>query len=273
MTNNVAFLIANQRTGTHLLKAAVASHPMIAAPVLEVFHDWYVDDPANFFHYLLGRIHSDPSVALPNRREETFDDYLRAMPSICGKPNVLLDIKYNSFHHLDGMWKSHDQIPHLINYIKSRKIPVIHLRRENLLRVIISGMRSNILRQYYKFLNEDVDLTPIEVDPDEVIKSVNSLRSRVEYYTKVLDDCPVVYEMLYEDLLAFGSSDPNDLEVNREYLGIIADMFSAPHDFARVPQTRKLSSASLKAMVSNYEELYSALHSSGLQHFIEDSDL
>src|SRR5688572_17236092 len=114
----VGILLATQRTGTHLLKSAIDSHPRVAAPFREAFFPDNLEFDDNFFGYLLNLVKSDASWALPQRRVELFERYLSDLPDICGKPHVLIDLKYNSIHHIHSDWHHPGDRPTLFEIVR-----------------------------------------------------------------------------------------------------------------------------------------------------------
>lgn len=257
---SVAILLATQRSGTHLLKGAIDTHPQIAAPFTEVFHDGYEGDRANFFHYMLEQAKSDPTCVLPHHRMGLFSKYLGDMPTICGKPHVVVDIKYNSIHHVHTMWQTTVRPAPLFNFIRQHNVPVIHLVRRNLLKTVISNLRAGKLEQYHRLQDQPADTSKIHVKPQTVLDHLQLLQALQGAMAEAVRMCPRVLTFYYEDLLRSSTDNSGNQTVfNPEPLGQVAGLFNVEANFNLTPRTKKVTSSDLRDAVENYDELHRAL--------------
>src|SRR5690349_14961359 len=136
-------ICAAPRSGTTFLGDAVTTAYEAAWPE-EIFHEFHAgpgldyrvaEDPqerANFFSFRAEAASQRPEFMYPDRasRERLFDAYLDNLRTLFpGSDRFLLDIKYNSWHHLDGFWRMPVDPPGLIDLLQAKDIPVVHLVR------------------------------------------------------------------------------------------------------------------------------------------------
>jgi hypothetical protein len=265
----VAILLATQRSGTHLLKAALDTHPRIAAPFGEVFDADDEYSKLNFFRYMLERAQTDPKCVLPHQRLNLFEEYLKVVPAICGKPHVVLDIKYNSIHHVHTVWQTNVQSPPLFEFIHENKIPVIHLLRKNLLKTVISNMRAKELQQYHR-INEPPITAKIHVDPQLVLACLDILNTLHAEIAQAIMRCPRILTLYYEELLCESPGDAgNETLLNPEPLRQIAALFNVEPNFRSQPLTKKVTPNDLRDVIVNYDELQSALAGSKYAQYLD----
>jgi hypothetical protein len=112
----------------------------------EIFHETHAppgvdfrkayDPPqrANFFDFRADAVRSRPELMYPDldARRTLFDLYLEYLRSAFPQDRCLIDVKYTSWHHLDGFWRSPTDPPGLVELIREKGISVIHLVRQNL---------------------------------------------------------------------------------------------------------------------------------------------
>ena len=198
----VAILIAAQRTGTHYLRGLLQSHERIEASLEEVFHG----APAavcrhdNFWNFLLSRCRADADSCLPWRREEMFTAFLDHVVSRHPGKTVLIDIKYNSLHHLNGTWQAAGGEPAALIHFRERRLPVIHLRRRNILKTVVSGLRANAASQHVVLDPSENRTRPLRVDCGTIRHWVDGFRAESDFVTAMLSRNPGVLEVWYEDL-------------------------------------------------------------------------
>jgi hypothetical protein len=138
-------ICAAPRSGTTLLAEALERAYDLASPS-EVFHEAHANPTvelanvrhavqrSNFFRFRTNCIRERPELLSPDyaARQELFDTYLDHLRKVFEKDRFLIDVKYNSWHHLDGFWRFPTDPPGLIRLLRERKITVVHLVRENL---------------------------------------------------------------------------------------------------------------------------------------------
>ncbi len=136
------FIIADQRSGTNLLRLSLASTEQLC-DLNEIFH------PQGGIYWLFREQHLQPATAVfpptANHQIEWFESFLR----VCLPPEFpfsILDVKYNSSHVLNEFSRSPIDTPLFVKWLIQKQYPVIHLVRENSLESYVSmlvGLHTN----------------------------------------------------------------------------------------------------------------------------------
>ena len=151
------FLLARQRTGTNALRSVLQSNPDIFC-FDEVFklEDRHSSDPAtraiNYFTFLLQYCSGDITRAFPDQVEPLFGAYLAYLRGLADKRLKVVDVKYNSTHHITGPWRAVAE-PTLFDLIKARELSVLQLCRRNYLRCLLSHLKAWESHTYYEYQN------------------------------------------------------------------------------------------------------------------------
>jgi len=138
-------LLAAPRTGTTALGDAV-TRAFAAGWPQEIFNEAYADGDidyraaseikyrTNFFNFRRDLFADDANRSFPStdNLQFIFDSYLTYISSVFDDRNILLDIKYTSWHHLNGFWNYIGSEPELLKIVRGREIPIVHLTRQNL---------------------------------------------------------------------------------------------------------------------------------------------
>lgn len=176
MNINIAVMIAKQRSGTHLIRNLVNSHPRAYCP------------PEPFFH------------RAPQNREALVSVLYECL--IAGKENgaqaILIDIKY-------------DQITKVIeDWIKTHKIQVLHLIRRDAKRQFYSKKLREYQERYRAEHSEEPEIIPIPFCEKEFKEHVDLVTAYIArfseletcrmYYEKLTDNWPTAFIDKYEEM-------------------------------------------------------------------------
>src|SRR5690606_35143200 len=82
----------------------------------------------NYFKFLEEYAAGDVTRIFPDRHAQVFADYLGHLAALAPKRLIVVDVKYNSTHHLAGVWRP-IAYPTFFDYIKSHQAAVLHLVR------------------------------------------------------------------------------------------------------------------------------------------------
>ncbi len=149
------FMLARQRTGTNALRSVLQSNPDIFC-FDEVFkiEDRHSSSEAkrvsNYFTFLEQYCAGDITRAYPDQVEPLFDAYLAYLRGLADKRLKVVDVKYNSTHHITGTWRAVAE-PTLFDLIKARELSVLQLCRRNYLRCLLSHLKAWESKQYYEY--------------------------------------------------------------------------------------------------------------------------
>jgi hypothetical protein len=248
----IGFLIARQRSGTGALGTVLDQHPQVAY-LGEVFHDDAVNRPPNYFAFIRSQLETNPKAFLPSEAPNNFDKYLESVESQRTKDISIIDVKYNSVHHINSTWYTNSSTPVLILKILRKNLPVIHLIRANLLRTFLSGKLADLNRIYHTsdvtmIRHHHVKLCPIELKAyiNEAEEETTAIGKYLAGYERMI--C-LEYSMVFDGHGKLSASAARELE---QFLGIDTIV-------TRMPVFVKQATASLKESIENYDEIHNML--------------
>jgi hypothetical protein len=170
-------VIACQRSGTHLLREILNSHPQLAL-LAEPFSP--SPKPIYWTTYVRGladdqyppKLAAD-SMALLDQYIEVIHQDVDESPDWYGGEKsssrfVGLDVKYNQLHCVRPLYFDLRSRPLLLDYFSKRRTPIIHLVRRNVLHAAISMIVAN-RRQVYHVYNEASTPTRCYIPTDELL--------------------------------------------------------------------------------------------------------
>lgn len=268
-------LLARQRSGTNPLRDVLATHPQIFCTP-EVFHN--EPSPAadlevetNFFDFLerhpLGTVKRAMSMDV---QRQLFLDFLEYLRCFTDKRYVLIDVKYNSAHHLDGPWREISAQPDLFRFIKRNQVRVLNLTRRNALRSHLSLLKANLTATWtVEGANRRAPADqPVTVDTSEMLHVLRICQREDEVIERSFEDYALYYAFDYADLFPELGGPPSGavLEGLARWLGI-------DPEFETRPKYRKQSALTLEDTIANYDDVVRALSGTGLEHNLEDEPM
>jgi LPS sulfotransferase NodH len=270
--SNFIVLLARQRSGTNPLRDVLAAHPEIFCTP-EVFHNEpsasaELEVETNFFNFLeqhpLGTVKRSISMEVQGRMFLDFLEYLRCFTD---KHYILVDVKYNSTHHLDGPWREISAQPDLFRFIKHHRVRVLNLTRRNSLRSHLSLLKANLTSTWT--VESGASGPPpdqqVIVDTAQMLHVLRVWRGEDELIRRVFEDYGQYLTFDYEDLFPElgGPSSPAVLDRISTWLGV-------DPEFSATPKYRKQSALTLEETIANYDEVVHALAGTGLESCLED---
>ena len=270
----IAIMLARQRSGTNALRRVLHGHPEVFASP-EVFHaepspgsefEWDM----NFFRFLerhpKATAWRSQSVAL---QEEIFLDFLTFLRGFSEKRFVVLDVKLNSTHHLDGPWRSVTDVPSLFMFVKKHRVPTLHLTRRNYLRYYLSWAKAELTDSWAKWDQDPkgpTDEPRLEVDVDDLMWRMDQCRSEELLTSRFLGGPPEYLTFDYDDMFpTLGSPVSNDvLRRVTKWLGL-SEAFAT-----REPTSRKMSALALPDTIKNFAEVEDALLGTVYEYCLAD---
>jgi LPS sulfotransferase NodH len=260
----VRLLLSAQRSGSHLLKSIIESRfpdiactgkvldapnssqpfPALAShPEFPHFWPWYEREA------VCGAI----SVT-PDRRLSAFEIYLSKLAVLAEPKDLIVDTKYDSIRSLSG-YRDTDHGSHdFTSFVTSRKIPVLHLMRKNLLRVVISHklaqhtgiwLRTTDLPEYER-------LPQIRLNPKGVLSEIRYAFKLTQEYQNRFSGYAGYHEVVYEDFLREQRQHESGLQL--QALNLFLDKSPAG---ANQPEVafKKTTPDDLSAVVENWLEV------------------
>jgi hypothetical protein len=270
---DVIVMLARQRSGTNPLRDVLDSHPdLFCTP--EVFHDRPSPDAdleveTNFFRFVeqhpksrIGRAYSWAE------QQEIFRDFLVFLREFTEKRFVVVDVKYNSTHHLNASWKFISAEPTIFPIIRSDFVRVLNLTRRNFLRYHLSQCKAERTQAWTAHANRGHRDDKIEVDIGAMSRSLELCRAENEVVDKSFEDYGRYLNIDYAELFPVMGEPVSD-----DALGRIAEWLGLDPTFENVPTYRKQAVLGLRETIENYEEVEEALRGTAFDYCLEDEPM
>lgn len=253
------FIIAQQRSGTNLLRRSLATSGRFRDSD-EVF------DPRRdgFWPFYLEQTKKHPELARPNavnqiKLLESFLEFHLDNDS----PFTLLDVKYNSTHLQDDMWHSPVARSMLINWLIKKQYPVIHLVRDNCLENYVSFLVGTHTQNWVVGSTaQPPKPVKLELDVHHAVFQVKRRQQQIRRFQNDLrnaNSLGLTYESLMDSNGHFSTTVSKQI---CEFLGIKEALAIA------VPT--KKTGRPLRDVVVNFDsELVPALKANGLGEYVE----
>lgn len=253
------FVIADQRSGTNLLRRSLASTGQLC-DLNEIFH------PQGGIYWLFREQQFRPAM---ESAPPTADHQIEWFESFLGNclppefPFSILDVKYNSSHVLNEFSRSPIDTPLFVKWLIQKQYPVIHLVRKNSLESYVSllvGLHTN---------NWVVDVaTPqpapirLKLDVAETIFQVAKRQRQIKQFRQLLQPANCL-EVSYESLI-----DPTG-EFSRFCLNQICQFVGLSKSLD-VQVTTQKTGRPLRDVVENYDqEILPALIEQGMGEIVD----
>jgi|GEM_PF-6359413 len=262
-------LLARQRTGTNAVRSVLGTHADICC-FDEVFklEDRTSDDPviraSNYFTFLEHYCAGDVTRAFPDRHEHVLTDYLAYLRGLTGKRLIVLDVKYNSTHHLSDVWRGIGE-PTLFASMKGNGMSVLHLTRGNLLRCLISTMKGLASKRYYVRDGQPPPDLRVTIATSWALDTMTHWAAEDALVARAFDGWPRYARIEYADLFpdTSGAMTPGALRALAQWFGV-GDAFTN-----RVTLSKQ-SSLPLDQTIENFDEVRAALRGTPFASCLDD---
>jgi hypothetical protein len=274
--SDVVILLARQRSGTNALRDVLDSHRDVFC-LPEVFQaepspKARFEVEANYFNFLDSRRDSIKQVLTSEDvQAELFLDYLRFLNTFSEKRYVVVDIKYNSAHNVDGPWRDIGGAPTLFQLIRRNEMRVLNLTRVNYLRYYLSWIKTERTRKYHLHATGSdapakVEDEGLAVDLDDLLFRLELCRSEDRLVKRVLGGYPGYMAIEYEELFPRIGAPPSE-----NVLGQVAGWLGIEAEFPKSqPRYRKQSVLPLSEAITNYDEVAEALRGTEFEYVLDD---
>lgn len=267
-------MLARQRSGTNPLRSVLGAHP-------EIFCSPDIFDPKpspeaclevemNYFEFLERHAQDGIKGVLTSldAQEQTFLDYLSYLRCFSDKRYVLLDVKYNATHNVDGPWREVSTEPDLFRFVRRNGLRVLNLTWRNPLRYYLSWKKADLASQSSD--EPETDEEPVSDEPslrvplDEMMFHLESCRTENETIARSFANYSRYKAVEYDDLFpALGPPSEKKLEQLAAWLAI------DPVFPRKEPRFPEQAVRPLKEMVINLDEVARVLRGSPFEHCLE----
>lgn len=196
-------LVAKQRSGTHALTRLLGSSPDVRN-LGEVFFAFAKMLPGTFFEYRQIMIRRLPRLAFPSieHQAELWAGYCAMLEAQHPEAHLLLDVKYNSWHHFNAIWQNPTDPPEMVRLVKKRGLPVLHLIRRNKFSQACSEHIALVRKVWDSSQNRaDAPQAPIVIPPRHLQTQMNKSRAETELFRQHFAAYEHYAELVYEDML------------------------------------------------------------------------
>lgn len=274
--SDVVILLARQRSGTNALRDVLDSHRDVFC-LPEVFQaepspKARFEVEANYFNFLDARKELVKQVLTSeDAQEQLFLDYLGFLGTFSEKRYVVVDIKYNSAHNVDGPWRDIGGAPTLFQLIRRNEMRVLNLTRVNYLRYYLSWIKTERTRKYHLHASGSDAAAKVEdeglaIDLEDLLFRLELCRSEDRLVKRVLGGYPGYMAIEYEELFPQIGAPPSG-----EVLGQVAGWLGIEADFPKSqPRYRKQSVLPLSEAITNYDEVAAALRGTEFEYVLDD---
>jgi LPS sulfotransferase NodH len=259
-------VVAQQRSGTTALRYTLARGRR-CHDYGEVFHSQRGDDPFNYFNFRQAQTIKQPRLSFPSPRSqrwlwEQFLGHLRAGTS---RRFVLVDIKYNSWHHLEPVWHYHGDRPALVDLVNDAGIPVLHIVRQN---VFAQACSSKIAQHRGVWhVGGPTDLSTSEpalrIDPRTLHRMIGRSHGQTKRFRRWFEGHPRYAELTYEEMFVGDSLAPAAYAALSELLGEDLD------EGQQVPI--KKTTTDLRALLANADEVRTYFSGTAFEAIVAES--
>jgi LPS sulfotransferase NodH len=271
--SDVIVMLARQRSGTNPLRDVLHAHPEIFCTP-EVFHDRPSPDAElevemNFFRFVdqhpAGRATRAPDW---DQQQEIFRDFLAFLRSFTEKPVVLVDVKYNSTHHLNAAWKFISAEPTMFPFIRSDRLGVFNLTRRNFLRYYLSQAKADRSQTWTALAEGMHKDAKIEIDTAKMLRTLELCRAENEIIDRSFANHGCYLNIDYAELFPVMGA-----PVSARALSRIAGWLGVDDSFQGDPAYRKQAVLGLRETIENFDEVAEALTGTPFEHCLEDEPM
>lgn len=214
---DLIIILGRQRSGTTALCATLSLDPDVHS-FGEVFHSARseADDPsfermrlqseASFFAFREGLFGADAGLSYPSAANQrtVFARFIERLRGLTAKNFLVIDAKYNSWHHLDMVWKRPDDRPFMVDILRGRGAAVIHLIRQNQFKRFCSEHLAWHRQAWHRTIGQELPPMRLHVDPRIALAEMEATFRYARLYQNYFAGYNNYYELAYEDLFARG---------------------------------------------------------------------
>jgi len=272
-------LVGSQRSGTNFCREVlntsfqtfVHGEVLLPYPTPSTWH--------NFVRTMVSR--ALPPV-LPQDAAELVDDYLifvrddtrRAAPSKATKLKALgFDIKYNQLRFIKPVLCDLRDRPFLLDYLRARSIPILHMVRRNMLHQALSiqiAAKRNAYHNYPGGGGGGGGGNKITLSVDDLLGCLTWIDDEVTHFRQLTAGMQVL-DVAYEDLVsACDKADPSGwLDPYNELLDGIRTTLGVENAFFRPTSLKKVIDRPYREIVANHAEIVAAVAESKFARFAD----
>jgi hypothetical protein len=210
---DICILLAPPRSGTTVLGES-AAQAFGVVWLQEIFHDAYVvpdvasgrmlseSERGSFFSYRCRALRNDAQLSLPSEenQKKIFYGYLEYLRQEFDGKKLIVDIKYNSWHHLNDYWSFVFDPPGLVKIVRDLCIPVVHITRRNLFLQYCSLQHARATGQWHARTQDEVVSQKLVINMAHCERFMGMIETSASLFEGWLGDCihgRLIYETMF----------------------------------------------------------------------------
>ena len=270
MSKEFVVMLARQRSGTNPLRSVLSTHPDLSCTP-EVFHDAPSPDAelemeTNFFRFAASHPKSRPDHARSyGEQAEVFRDFLKYLGEFTDKRVVVLDVKYNSTHHLNAAWKFISAEPSMFSFMKAMGVRAFNLTRKNFLRYHLSQRKAMATETWTASHEGDHRDPRVDVDVKLMLRDLDLCERENAIIQRSFGSYGKYLTLDYDDFFPVMGA-----PVSADALGRLAEWLEIEPTFENEPAYRKQASLTLAETIRNYAEVEEALRGTRFEYCLGD---
>ena len=244
------FVIGRQRSGTTVLRAALASHPRVH-DLGELLHE---QKPGGFYAELGARLAETASAGL---HERWFDILVATIQRLAPPEDdkvLLVDIKYNGALNFGSVFVGPTMVNTLIHKLSLHRATVIHVLRRNKLSLLTSVEMARKTGQWRLQHGQERHIATIGLDLRKLPARIAAEEALDAYFTAQLAGIGARIPVVYEDMFMPDGSFAKGCFMQ------VAQRFAIEPAFDFGPRLAK-QSAPLSTAIANFAEVSAQIDS------------
>jgi LPS sulfotransferase NodH len=194
-------VLGPQRCGTTVLQKTLEKYGPFAA-YGEVFHQERGEYRLNFFNYLASHGDSAALHLYPTYEnvEKLYLNYFEFLAANTERQYHLVDIKENSLHHFNSVWRDIFEPPTIIKFALRDQVPIFRIKRKNVLAQVLSQDVSNCLKQWHFRPDEPIPPVQIKINTQQYVTRIERFQREGQFVDSCLTGAKRLIEIVYEDM-------------------------------------------------------------------------
>ena len=272
MPKKLVILLSRQRSGTNALRSVLESHPKIHC-FFEImsYADKDLQRKESFISYAknqCGDRYDDPDNHL-----RIFQEFVHVLHGMHDKEITVIDLKYNSTHHVSARWAELHERP-IFNWFQANDVPVIRLRRNNYLKVLLSDQIACMRQKWHdtedggkpEVLNAVVPNAA--GDMEYLVHRIKSLQLEDGLIDATFGSYDHLCQIAYSDMFPeLGCS------LNEQVLQKVSEFLGIEYDFNAKPWSSKSVPRPLWEVITNWQQVSNTLRGTEFEHFLADEPM
>lgn len=266
MSKSFYILVAHERSGTHMLRGVLNSHPQICAygEVCNASDPSLLSLPESYISFLRDYMLRDTNLAFRGVgwKGRVISDYVSERLSQTAEDIVAIDVKYSHLHNFEEFWWEPLRVPNLFRAGSELGFKFIHLHRKNTVETVISSELAKATGVWNLTQKRPDRPEKIAIDLEFLRKEAEILRDQQRLVDKWLADFDSL-TLSYEDISPGEAGELREMSLVAEFLGIDPVWNAVPEYVKMAPP--------LSEIVEQYDEVLSMHEDASLRSDINSS--